>query len=848
LKTFASKNFFHDQQNPPCAEFDWATLFFSQLHFLMKILRFVLVLALTGALVGLLSRQQTVGEQTLPAIGHFFNPFSGFWRNAEPVSGPSLPAEVRLPGLRGKVSVAYDDLLVPHIFAENDEDAAMVQGYVTAQHRLFQMNLTARRVAGRLSEVLGTRTLELDKTTRRRGLPWAAERDLEAWKKSKEGVAMLEAYAAGVNAYVAQLRPEDLPIEFKLIGFQPDTWTTLHCAYVVTAMADMLATYDRDGGATNALALLGRDTYDQLYPHWNPRQQPVVPSGLAQPAADTGRVTPTPAAPLGHLSTPRDETDPPKNGSNNWAVAGSKTASGHPMLANDPHLGLTLPSIWFQVQVHTPTTNCYGVSLPGLPGIVIGYNQHMAWGITNVGVDVSDWYRIKWTDATKSAYLIDNQPIKTETRVEEIFVKNRPAPLRDTVRYTSWGPVVHTDPKHPYFDCAYRWVGHEPAIRSVLGQFLLLNKGKGFADYQRALVDFDCPGQNFVFADRTGDIAIRVQGRFPIRKGEEGRFVRDGSTSSEAWSGWVPQENLLTLHNPKRGFVSSANQHSTDPNSPVYHRYGDWEQYRGRRIHDRLAAMSGLTIDSMKALQNDNFSIRASEALPLLLRLLDRNGLDAVAQGYVAELEKWDYRYEPNLVAPTLFEMWYDSTYYGTWDEMDALRRQDIPILFPESWRLIELLERDTNNLFFDQKNTAARESARQVVTQAFGLMTRQAATEALGGTLVYSKFKRFTINHLARIPAFGRTDVQVGGHRSALNAILRDHGPSWRMIVDLGDQVRGIGVYPGGQSGNPGSRYYDNLVDKWAAGEYYDLLLLGSLDEAQQSGRLLTTQTFVSQ
>jgi penicillin G amidase len=179
--------------------------------------------------------------------------------------------------------------------------------------------------------------------------------------------------------------------------------------------------------------------------------------------------------------------------------------------------------------------------------------------------------------------------------------------------------------------------------------------------------------------------------------------------------------------------------------------------------------------------------------------------------------------------------MWYDSTYYGTWDEMDVLRQQKIPVLFPESWRTIELLERDTNHAFFDVKSTPERESARQVVTKAFQKMVQQAAKEALGGTLVYAKYKRFAINHIARIQPLGRHDVLVGGHRSAPNAILKENGPSWRMVVELGEEVRGWGIYPGGQSGHPGSAYYDNWVDPWAAGQYHDLRLYKAPDAVEQ-------------
>jgi penicillin G amidase len=825
--------------NPFCIFF--VEIFFRGHPHSMKFVRFALSVLTLAVLAIALTRSFSVGTSTLPPLGAFFNPFNGFWRNAEPMLGPHFNAQINIPNLTGAVTVVHDDLLVPHIYAQSAADAARVQGYVTAQHRLFQMDLTARSVAGRLSEVIGPRTLETDQLNRRRGMAWAAERDLEAWKKMPEGTALLEAYADGVNAYIAQMKPHELPIEYKLMNFKPEPWSVYKCALVIEGMADKLAVYDRDAAAANALALVGSDMYAQLYPHWNPLQTPVVPTDLRTSVPTDAPPTAPMSAPTGMLDQAGEMTDPPKNGSNNWAVSGRKTATGHPMLANDPHLSLTLPSIWFEVHVHTPQSNVRGVSLPGLPGVVIGFNEQVAWGITNVGADVTDWYKIKWTDATRRTYIVDGQAQAADLRIENILVKGSTQHV-DTVRYTRWGPVVHTDPTHAYADCAYRWLAHDTASKSVMMQFLGLNTATTTADYDKALVGFDCPAQNFVFASQSGDIAIRVQGRFPTRSGDQGRYIRDGSTAAEDWT-YRPDADILRMHNPQRGFVYSANQHSTDPSSPIYTRYGDWEQYRSRRISERLTALKGITMDSMIALQTDNFSRRAAEALPAMLRLLDRSGLDAISKGYVAELERWDYRYEAQSVAASLFEMWYDTAYYRTWDEMEALRIQKKPILFPEAWRFIELLQRDTLHPYFDVTATPEKEAARQVVTAAFGRMAAQAAKESLAGTLEYGKYRRITIPHLARIPAFGRFDVRSGGHRSAPNAItntifnprVRDHGPSWRMIVDLGDEVRGIGIYPGGQSGSPGSRFYDNMLDQWAAGQYHELRLYDTPDAVEK-------------
>ncbi|MBX2891986.1 MAG: penicillin acylase family protein [Saprospiraceae bacterium] len=821
----------------------------------MRILKLLFSLLLTGAVVWLLQTTHKIGDSSLPPLGAFFNPFSGFWKNAEPAKG-FLFHNAKLKGLSGSVEVVYDDMLVPHIFAENMADAVRVQGYVTAQHRLWQMDISTRKSAGRLSEILGERTLQIDRMARRRGMVFAAENAVLSWSKSAEGMRLLQAYTEGVNAYVEGLSAAEYPIEFKLLNYKPEPWSVLKTALLVEAMAETLAAGENDLASTNALALFGRDTFNYLYPEWNPKQQAIVP--------DTGQwrdwqVTLPPVAapePSGLLSgisegakfkfSLDERTDPYDDyivGSNNWAVAGSNTASGHPLLCNDPHLNLTLPSIWFQLQIHTPEQNCYGVSLQGLPGMIIGFNEEVAWGVTNVGHDVSDWYKIAWVDNERTQYKLDAETREVQKRVETIKIKGK-EPFLDTVRYTVWGPVVYDyEPTHPLRDCALRWLTHDQPSRDEMNTFLFLNAGKNYDDYRRALAAYDCPAQNFVFATRSGDIAITVQGRFPVRAPQQGRFVQDGSRWSNAWLDYIPTERVPAMKNPARGFVYSANQHSTPPTYPYYYLSNDFDDYRGRRIFDRLSSMRAATLDSMKTMQLDNFSQRAADALPVMLRMLDRSKLGAEGLKMADELAAWNYRYDANATAPPLYEVWFDSCYLRTWDEITSLRAEKKQVLMPERWRFIELLEKDPNSIFFDHLTTPQRETAHDIVHQSFALM-QQYFKENPDKRTGWGAFRGFAIKHLALIDAFSRLDVVVGGHSSAPNAIKQGNGPSWRMIVELGERVRGLGVYPGGQSGNPGSRYYDNMVDTWAKGEYNNLLFLKSADEP--SSQILGRQVFL--
>ncbi|MBK8554875.1 MAG: penicillin acylase family protein [Lewinellaceae bacterium] len=693
----------------------------------MRFLPFLLSAALTSALLYVLGTPQKAGEQQLPPLGSFFSPFSGFWKNAEPANRAFVlqQPKINLKGLKGKVSVVYDDQLVPHIFADNTKDAYIVQGYITAQQRLWQMDINSRQTAGRLSEVLGNRTLEMDRLMRRRGVARAAETDWAQWQQSEPTRTMLEAYTEGVNQYIDQLDPADYPVEFKLLHYKPEHWAPVKTALIIESMIDALNNRDDDLESTNTLAAFGRDTFNYLFPEWFSQQKPVV--------ADTGQwknIHPDFSKKLlgdqlslhsqkgkAERTLPSDQQ--PMNGSNNWAVSGTRTASGYPILCNDTHLPLRLPHVWFQVQIHVPNFNCYGINVPGVPGVVIGFNEDIAWGFTNVSQDVADWYKIDWTDASRTTYLVDGMPHTVEDRTEVFKVKGLPDVL-DTVHYTVWGPVVYDfDPGQPLYNYAYRYSTHDAPHKDGLTHFFSINGGKTYQDYRDAIPGLDCLSQNVVYASKSGDIAITVQGNFPIRNPGTGEFLQDGSLSENAWHGYVPESDLPSMKNPSRGFVFSANQHSTSPTYPYYYT-GHFDASRARRIYDRLESMQHVTIDSMKAIQMDNFSYRAGDALPVLLRLIDRNKLDEKEKTYLETIAAWDGKYVRGTTAPALFDMWFDSTYYKTWDEMDAYLDKGISMSLPNAWRFTEIMDKDPQSVFFDHPNTRATETAADIVLEGF--------------------------------------------------------------------------------------------------------------------------------
>lgn len=799
----------------------------------MRFIKFIFALTITLALTWAGNSSFQVKDSNLPPLLPFLNPVSGFWANAEAV-GTQEDETLNFPELTEPVRVVWDDRLVPHIFAKNLSDAMFVQGYVTAKHRLWQMDITARAAAGTLSEVFGKRTLAIDSLRRGQGVKWAAENAIQGWKKG-EDYQYLEKYTDGVNAFVKTISAKEKSLEYKLFDQKTEDWSVEKSALVVKSMALSLCIRQEDIPATNSLELLGKERFDFFFPEWNPKQSPIIPAGTKWDFSDTLQAVSSveKTESVGFISHQPFELPSENIGSNNWAISGAKSATGNPILCNDPHLNLTLPAIWFELQIHTPEFNAYGVSVPGIPGILIGFNEDIAWGETNVGHDLTDWYRLEWTDKNKNAYRFDNQSVPTTMREEIIKVKGQTKPIIDTVVYTHFGPVTYSKPGHPNEDLAMRWIAHDTPDVFEFRTFLDLARAKNHGDYVEALKPYISPAQNFVFASKEGDIGITANGRFPIKKKGQGRFVLAGNTSENEWQGFIPKEQIPQMKNPERGFVSSANQHTTDPSYPYFYHAG-FEDYRGRYLNRKLAEKDKFTVKDMMALQSDNYSLKAEEALPILLSLIDEKELNTAEIGMVKVLKKWDYRYEAKEIAPVIFDTWWKEFYDTAWDEWSDTERA---YLRPEIWRTIELMESHPKLSYWDIQDTPDLENVQDLALFSF----KEAALEILDKTtdkdLNYTENQAFFIPHLGRLKPFFYNNLKIGGTPSALNANRPGNGPSWRMVVELGDEINAWGVYPGGQSGNPADPFYDNMVNQWAENKYYKLLFLKSPEEIGERG-----------
>jgi penicillin amidase len=668
---------------------------------------------------------------------------------------------------------------------------------------------------------------------------YAAENALAAMEKDPQTLTALNAYTAGINSFIEKLNTSELPIEYKLLGYEPEKWNNLKSALFIKQMTNTLAGYDRDLEYTNALEILGEEKFRILYSDIPDSLYPVIPKGTAYAQSTLDLSAPSTVDSLyfkrkDTIQFVEDYKPDPANGSNNWVVSGSKTQSGKPILANDPHLSLTLPSIWYEIQLTTPTINTYGVSFPGIPGVVIGYNDSIAFGFTNAGRDVKDYYEIQFKDKTKQEYFFDSQWVKSTLRVENIKIKDSVTML-DTVAYTVFGPVTydHAFKTSLSEEKAYalRWVAHDTS--NVLKMWMLLNSAKNYNDYYQAISHFNVPGQNMIFASATGDIALWQQGTFPLRWKDQGLFVMPGKDSSYMWKGYIPMDENPHSFNPESGFLSSANQRAADTTYP-YFMPGSYEVYRPITINRKLAELESISIQDMKNLQNNNYNVFAEMALPILLQHTDRSILSTDEKRFLDIVTSWNLMNDIKEKGPTCFTIWWDSLSAVILN--DDLIRNKIPIIKPEKFVLLEALSKDTNFIFIDDLSTDKIETLNDQVVMALKQATLKFSELEKDNKVEWAAFKNTSVYHLLRTNTmpFARGGLMIGGGSGIVNATTHDHGPSWKMIIEMDTPVKAVGVYPGGQSGNPGSQYYDSFIDTWAKGEYYNLTMM-SKDDIQQ-------------
>lgn len=777
----------------------------------------------------------------LPPLGNLLDPVNGAWSSA---GNGILPRNVtiRMPRLNGPVEVRYDARGVPHIFATTEVDAYRALGYVVARDRLFQLDIQTRAASGRLTELVGSRALELDQSPRQMGMPRAAEFKLAATNPTSESRRILDAYGEGINAYIDSLAPADYPIEYKLLNAKPERWHSINSIHLLNRMGWTLASGNPDNTIVRAAALVGDKAAESVFPQHTPIEEPIQPEPgwtgphnhfeqIAAPGApDSGAVELS-------LLYHHFRTDDPNAeshtafASNNWAVSAGRTKNGYALLAGDPHLELTLPSIWYEVQLVVPgKLDVYGVTIPGAPAVVIGFNRHIAWTFTNTGADVLDFYRETVNDSVNpKQYKLDGQWRPLITRVEQYRNQRGRVIHTDTVRYTHRGPMT-LEQGHWV---SMRWTVLEPS--NELQALYDASHAQNTHEFQDAIArNFLAPAQNMLVADRSGSIAIRSTGHFPIRPGDgSGQTIRDGSLSASDWRGFWPIDKYPQSFNPAQGFLASANQEPEAPEAEYGYLGTDhgYEAWRALRINELLRANARVTPADMIRYQTDPSSVRADVFVPYFIAAAkiqtDRLRGSATLSSAAALLAQWDRKYTLDNQRAVLFETAMQELADRTWDELTTNGNR---IATPSTPVLAELLTQP-NNAWWDNHLTVGVVEDRddilaQSLSAAYDITVKKYGTPNAGGWR-WSRIRFANIYHLLHIPSFSALNIPVPGGVGTLTPSSGSghFGPSWRMVVEMGPEVHGWGTFPGGQSGNPFSPRYKDHLSFWEEGKLQPLI-----------------------
>ena len=777
----------------------------------------------------------------VPPIGSLLDPANGVWASAAATNFPARQLAV-IPGVHDSVLVLIDDRGVPHIFASNENDAWRVLGYVVARDRLFQMEAQTRAASGRLTEWAGERALETDRESRSLGLVWGAERKAATYDTTSPAWQAMKAYADGVNAWISHMRPRDLPLEYRLLKKKPIKWEPIHSLYFLARMSLTLGLNDATTRRLKAQGFVGKAAADALFPLNSPIQEPIQPNGLSAPRYDFAELPPPGLPDSSAIAAVAARNEmyaalKPSNGaersdavgSNNWAVSPSRSSTHNAILAGDPHLDLTLPSVWYEMHIVVPgDIDVAGVGFPGMPGVVIGFNRNVAWTFTNTGSDVNDFYAEKVDNVNHpSRYMVDGEWRALEKRVEKYRSPGGSILATDTLYFTHRGPMRNVLGKW----LSMRWTAYEPSHEP--DNFMALSHTRNVGEWLYAMRDYVAPTQNGLVADQSGTIAIRSSGAYPIRPGDgRGDVIRDGSTSASDWTGFLPVERYPFGMNPAQGYLASANQQPVDPRqNPAYMGSGWYSPWRAMRINTLLRADSSVTPDKMRLYQTDPGSARADAFVPLFLQAAAHE--DSIGKGTAKLREatkllaQWDRQYRRDNRRAVIFEAAMRDLARRTWDELtpdpQSVSAEFLGIV-PESQILLELA-RTPNSPWWDNKGTPVIEDRDAIL--AASLAAGYDSVSARNGSpesdaWIWSNRRKANIRHLLRIPALGALGVSLQGGPGTLNPSSGEgyQGASWRMVVELGPEVRAWSIYPGGQSGAPASPRYTDRLSRWALGQ----------------------------
>ena len=806
---------------------------------MLRLLRAVLLLAVAVLVTVVLS----IPLGPLPPLLPLLNPGQGVWSvagQAVPASGDSL----QLPGLRHQVTVTWSKGGVPHVFAANDHDLFFMQGYLEASNRLFQMDAMRREGEGTLAAVLGKTALKNDEQFLSYGLLVGAQRTLRAMQRTAAGrqaLAVLDAYSAGVNLLIEQDEAgHKLPLLFNLLGYRPKPWTPLDSLVVqedmqqdlslnLTAL-DMAVLVQRFGPAlANSLLPLLPPNAQHPYdpgPYASPSAAPLPPVAVGTAiakasAAIAGRVLDTPTLYAGAFQG--------LEMSNNWVVGGQLTASGKPLLAGDPHLNLTLPSIWYEIQLDDPRYDVAGVSIPGTPGILIGHNAQIAWSLTDTESQSTFFYVERLNGSHPTKYLFDGtwHPLTWHRYTLKVGGGKT---VQYDVPWTNNGPILTADGQTVAMD----WTGQ--LASQDLTALLAVNQAQDWQQFKTALLPWNNPPHNFIFADKAGEIGIIAPGFYPIfPKGVRPWLPMNGTGGAE-WSGRIPESAVPQSYDPPSHFLWSANQRPVAANYPYYIGTAwDWfsNGYRADTIYGYLADPGNrpFTVAKMEQLQADNQDYLALHMAPLIAHAGRELALGGAVGQAVASLGSWSGVMARDSVQATIFNaFWqaYMQATFGPWWRQAKVPVKSDPDL-AISQGLTPLVE-DLQVWTLDhQRSPWLMDPATHRMRTTDELM-RQALRQALatlGKTLgpnpahwQWGRLHKRLFASLSGLTALARGPYASGGDQNSPDAaepgLVATSGPSWRMVVDLADLSASQAIYPGGQSENPVSADYANFLPYW--------------------------------
>ncbi len=806
-----------------------------------RVINLVAALLAAGALLYV----TFVGAKGLPALGPAFNPSTGAWTMAADAAGLGNQT-LHLAGLQQPVRITLEHDGTAHVVALTDHDLFLAVGYLHARFRLFQMDLLRRQGEGRLSEVVGKAALDSDRFELQLGLLRTAQQE---WAQASAASKLaLDAYAQGVNDRIDEAeRTHQLPAMFDLLDYQPQPWTPIDTGIVQGDETQSLNFKD----TPLVMALLDKSLGADLTSRWFPMLPP-NPQSPYDPGPYPSAKAPAAVASMATLTDAQAASDwalyqrlaslPPGliatgGASNNWAVAGAKSTSGGALLAGDPHLHLTLPAIWFQLTEDSPGYHTSGASIPGTPVVLIGHNQHIAWSLTNGANQQTFFYNEKEDGAHPGQYFWQNAWHSYKSVSYDIPVRGG-ATDHLTVKLSTHGPVI----TERGLTTTVWWSGNLPS--QDLDVLLRIGQASDFKAFSDAVRDWHAPTQNFVYADDRGNIGMISAGYYPqVPQGQP--WLPMPGTGEYDVTGTVPYSDIPQIYDPPSGVVWSANQRQVGADYPYYIGTSSFFDpgYRADEISRFLSQDRQFGASDMVALQTDTRDFLAAEITPLLLQALATDQLTTGEQQARELLANWDYRMEIDSAAAsvwwTFLQAYLSQTFDPWWrakgvklDKQEVINSlgQDL-----EAWTL-----GDPSNAAFTPPGATAL-TASDVMRKAFHAAFSTLTTE-LGpdpgswtwGTIHTRTLENLLISNLSYGPRADRGDTYTP---LAAGDSPSTHGPSWRMVVDWGTHTFSA-IYPGGQSENPASTWYDNKVDAWWSGLYAPML---TADKAASSAGAAT-------